>query len=149
VLLDKDELDAVKLEVHTHHRHRGSSSTPIAIDRIYWDEPYYLAPSRQDRSRRLLGHQAAMKKQARLRWASLVLHQRERPCAPRASATAASCSPTLAPMTRSLERRILGKSLAQARSRHAGDRREDHRPAGQAKFDPSISRTATRTRCAT
>ena len=44
VLFEKDELDAVRLEFDARHRHRASSSTPTSIDRIYWDEPYYLAP---------------------------------------------------------------------------------------------------------
>ena len=43
VLLDKDELDAVRLE-STRIIDIGEFVDATTIDRIYWDEPYYLAP---------------------------------------------------------------------------------------------------------
>ena len=44
VLFDKDELDAVKLE-STRIIDIEEFVDANTIDRIYWDEPYYLAPS--------------------------------------------------------------------------------------------------------
>src|SRR5882757_8135275 len=44
VLFDKDELDAVKLESTRIIDIQGFVDADT-IDRIYWDEPYYLAPS--------------------------------------------------------------------------------------------------------
>src|SRR3977135_479259 len=44
VLFDKDELDAVKLE-STRIIDIQEFVDATTIDRIYWDEPYYLAPS--------------------------------------------------------------------------------------------------------
>ena len=44
VLFDKDELDAVKLE-STRIIDIEEFVDTNTIDRIYWDEPYYLAPS--------------------------------------------------------------------------------------------------------
>src|SRR5258708_30752258 len=44
VLLDKEELDAVKLE-STRIIDIEEFVDAATIDRIYWDEPYYLAPA--------------------------------------------------------------------------------------------------------
>src|SRR4029079_14774249 len=64
VLLDKDELDAVKLEstlsVDIEEFVEASS-----IDRIYWDEPYYLAPAGKTGIEAFAVIQAAMKKQGK------------------------------------------------------------------------------------
>src|SRR5437899_8085728 len=43
VLLDKEELDAVKLE-STRNIDIEEFVDGSTIDRIYWDQPYYLAP---------------------------------------------------------------------------------------------------------
>jgi DNA end-binding protein Ku len=52
-----------------------------AIDRIYWDEPYYLAPAGKTGLEAYAVIQAAMKKQDKVALGRLVMHQRERPCA--------------------------------------------------------------------
>ncbi len=80
VLLDKEELDAVKLE-STRIIDIKEFVDADAIDRIYWDEPYYLAPSGKTGTEAFAVIQAAMKKQGKVAIGSLVLHQRERPCA--------------------------------------------------------------------
>ncbi len=80
VLLDKEELDAVKLEA-TRIIDITEFVDADAIDRIYWDEPYYLAPQGKTGLDAFSVIQAAMKKQAKVAIGSLVLHQRERPCA--------------------------------------------------------------------
>jgi len=80
VLLDKDELDAVKLEA-TRIIDITEFVDADAIDRIYWDEPYYLAPQGKTGLDAFSVIQAAMKKQGKVAIGSLVLHQRERPCA--------------------------------------------------------------------
>jgi DNA end-binding protein Ku len=80
VLLDKKELDAVKLEA-TRIIDITEFVDASAIDRIYWDEPYYLAPAGKTGLEAFSVIQAAMKKQGKVAIGSLVLHQRERPCA--------------------------------------------------------------------
>ena len=80
VLLDKEELDSVKLE-STRIIDIKEFVDAEAIDRIYWDEPYYLAPAGKTGIEAFSVIQAAMKKQGKVALGSLVLHQRERPCA--------------------------------------------------------------------
>jgi DNA end-binding protein Ku len=80
VLLDKEELDAVKLD-STRMIDIREFVDADAIDRIYWDEPYYLAPDGRTGIEAFAVIQAAMKKQGKVAIGSLVLHQRERPCA--------------------------------------------------------------------
>jgi len=80
VLLDKDELDAVKL-ASTRIIDVREFVDADAIDRIYWDEPYYLAPAGKTGIEAFAVIQAAMKKQGKVALGRLVLHQRERPCA--------------------------------------------------------------------
>jgi DNA end-binding protein Ku len=80
ILLDKKELDAVKLE-STRILDIKEFVDAGAIDRIYWDEPYYLAPQGKTGIDAFSVIQAAMKKQGKVALGSLVLHQRERPCA--------------------------------------------------------------------
>jgi DNA end-binding protein Ku len=80
ILLDKDELDAVKLE-STRIIDIQEFVDADAIDRIYWDEPYYLAPAGKTGIEAFAVIQAAMKKQGKVALGRLVLHQRERPCA--------------------------------------------------------------------
>jgi DNA end-binding protein Ku len=80
ILLEKEELDAVKLE-STRILDIKEFVDASAIDRIYWDEPYYLAPQGKTGIDAFAVIQAAMKKQDKVALGSLVLHQRERPCA--------------------------------------------------------------------
>jgi DNA end-binding protein Ku len=80
VLFDKDELDSVKLE-STRIIDIAEFVDADEIDRIYWDEPYYLAPNGKTGSEAFAVIQAAMKKQGKVALGRLVLHQRERPCA--------------------------------------------------------------------
>ncbi|HEY6983396.1 Ku protein [Reyranella sp.] len=80
VLLDKEELEAVKLESTRiiDIEHFVDAET---IDRIYWDEPYYLAPAGKTGVEAFAVIRAAMKEQNRVALGRLVLHQRERMCA--------------------------------------------------------------------
>jgi len=80
VLLDKEELDAVKLE-STRLIDIEQFVDADAIDRIYWDEPYYLASAGKTGIEAFAVIQLAMKKQGKVALGQLVLHQRERPCA--------------------------------------------------------------------
>ena len=80
ILLEKEELDAVKLE-STRIIDIKEFVDASAIDRIYWDEPYYLAPAGKTGIEAFSVIQAAMEKQDKVALGSLVLHQRERPCA--------------------------------------------------------------------
>ena len=80
ILLEKEELDAVKLE-STRIIDIREFVDADAIDRIYWEEPYCLAPAGKTGIDAFSVIQAAMKKQGKVALGRLVLHQRERPCA--------------------------------------------------------------------
>jgi DNA end-binding protein Ku len=80
VLFDKDELDAVKLE-STRIIDIEAFVDAASIDRIYWDEPYYLAPSGKTGIEAFSVIRAAMAKQSKVALGRLVLHQREHVCA--------------------------------------------------------------------
>ena len=80
VLFDKEELDAVKLE-STRNIDIEEFVDANTIDRIYWDEPYYLAPDGKTGIEAYAVIRAAMEKQDKVALGRLVLHQRERMCA--------------------------------------------------------------------
>lgn len=80
VLLDKDELDAVRLE-STRILDIEEFVDASEIDRIYWDEPYYLAPSGKTGIEAYSVICAAMAKQEKVALGRVVMHQRERICA--------------------------------------------------------------------
>ena len=80
VLLDKEELDAVKLE-STRIIDIEEFVDAKTIDRIYWDEPYYLAPSGKTGIEAFAVIRAAMEKQGMVALGRVVLHTRERVCA--------------------------------------------------------------------
>jgi len=80
VLIDKDELDAVKLE-STRIIDIEEFVDADTIDRIYWDEPYYLAPSGKTGIDAFSVIRAAMEKQGKVALGRVVLHQREHVCA--------------------------------------------------------------------
>ncbi len=80
VLLDKEELDAVKLE-STRIIDIEEFVDAATIDRIYWDEPYYLAPSGKTGIDAFAVIRAAMVKQKKVALGRVVLHTRERVCA--------------------------------------------------------------------
>ena len=107
-----------------------SSSTPTSIDRIYWDEPYYLAPSGKTGIDAFAVIRAAMEKKNKVALGRLVLHQREHVCAlePRDSGILLTTLRT--PRRDPRHRRGVRPQPAQARPAHAADRREDHRAAG-------------------
>ncbi len=80
ILLDKEELDAVKLE-STRIIDIEEFVDASSIDRIYWDEPYYLAPAGKTGIEAFAVIQAAMAKQEKVALGRVVLHTRERVCA--------------------------------------------------------------------
>jgi DNA end-binding protein Ku len=80
VLFEQDELDAVKLE-STRVIDIGEFVDATSIDRIYWDEPYYLAPGGKTGIEAYAVIRAAMEKQGKVALGRLVMHQRERICA--------------------------------------------------------------------
>ena len=80
ILLDKEELDAVKLE-STRIIDIQEFVDAASIDRIYWDEPYYLAPAGKTGIEAFAVIQAAMAKQNKVALGRVVLHTRERVCA--------------------------------------------------------------------
>jgi len=80
ILLDKEELDAVKLE-STRILDIEEFVDAGSIDRIYWDEPHYLAPSGKTGIEAFAVIRAAMAKQKKVALGRVVLHTRERICA--------------------------------------------------------------------
>ena len=80
ILLEKEELDAVKLE-STRIIDIEEFVDADTIDRIYWDEPYYLAPAGRTGIEAFAVIQAAMAKQNKVALGRVVLHTRERVCA--------------------------------------------------------------------
>lgn len=80
VLFDKDELDGVRLE-STRILDIEEFVDADDIDRIYWDEPYYLAPSGKTGIEAFSVIRAAMEKQKKVALGRVVMHQRERICA--------------------------------------------------------------------
>ncbi len=80
VLLEKEELDAVRLE-STRILDIEEFVDASEIDRIYWDEPYYLAPSGKTGIEAYSVIRAAMAKQKKVALGRVVMHQRERICA--------------------------------------------------------------------
>ncbi len=80
VLFEPEELDAVKLE-STRTIDIREFVDASSIDRIYWDEPYYLAPAGKTGIEAYAVIRAAMEKQDKVALGRLVMHQRERICA--------------------------------------------------------------------
>lgn len=80
VLLAQEEIDAVKLD-STRILDIEEFVDADSIDRIYWDEPYYLAPSGKTGIEAYAVIQASMVKQKKVALGRLVMHQRERICA--------------------------------------------------------------------
>ena len=80
VLFEPEELDAVKLE-STRVIDIEEFVDASSIDRIYWDEPYYLAPAGRTGIEAYAVIRAAMEKQEKVALGRLVMHQRERICA--------------------------------------------------------------------
>jgi len=80
VLFDKEELDAVRLE-STRTLDIEEFVDAKGIDRIYWDQPYFLAPAGKTGIEAFAVIQAAMERQKKVALGRLVMHQRERVCA--------------------------------------------------------------------
>ena len=80
VLLGKEELDAVRLE-STRILDIEEFVPADSIDRIYWDEPYYLAPSGKTGVEAFAVIRAAMARKNKVALGRLVMHTRERVCA--------------------------------------------------------------------
>ncbi len=80
VLFDQEELESVKLD-STRNIDIEHFVDAADIDRIYWDQPYYLAPAGKTGVEAFAVIQAAIAKQKKIALGRLVLHQRERICA--------------------------------------------------------------------
>lgn len=80
VLIDPEELKALRIE-STHVIDLERFVDAATIDRIYWDEPYYLAPSDKTGSEAFAVILEAMREKALVGIGRLVLNTRERICA--------------------------------------------------------------------
>jgi len=77
VVVTQDEIDSVKLE-STRTIDIERFVDVADIDRIYWDNPYFLAPDGKMAAEAFAVIREAMSRQARIAIGRLVLHQRER-----------------------------------------------------------------------
>jgi DNA end-binding protein Ku len=77
VLIEPEDLDALKLE-STRVLEIEHFVDATAIDRIYWDEPYYLAPNGKTGTEAFAVILAAMREKEKVALGRLVLSQRER-----------------------------------------------------------------------
>ncbi len=86
MLVDPEELKALRVE-STHILDLERFVDAATIDRIYWDEPYYLSPSEKTGVEAFSVILAAMRDKERIGIGRLVLNMRERICAlePRAN----------------------------------------------------------------
>ena len=80
VLFDPEELKALRIE-STHVLDLERFVDAATIDRIYWDEPYYLAPSEKTGVEAFTVILEAMREKKRVGIGRLVLNTRERICA--------------------------------------------------------------------
>jgi DNA end-binding protein Ku len=80
VLVDPEELKALRTE-STRLLDLETFVDAATIDHIYWDEPYYLAPSEQTGVEAFAVILAAMRESNRVGIGKLVLNMRERICA--------------------------------------------------------------------
>ncbi|HZP98702.1 MAG TPA: Ku protein [Reyranella sp.] len=80
ILFEKEELDSVRLE-STRILDIEEFVDASSIDRIYWDQPYYLAPAGKTGVEAFAVIQEAMAAQNKVALGRLVLHNRERVCA--------------------------------------------------------------------
>lgn len=80
VLIDPAELKALRTE-STHLLDLERFVDAATIDRIYWDEPYYLAPSEPAGAEAFTVILEAMRERNRVGIGKLVLNMRERVCA--------------------------------------------------------------------
>jgi DNA end-binding protein Ku len=80
VLVDPEELKALRIE-STHVLELERFVDAATIDRIYWDEPYYLAPSEKTGLEAFSVILEAMREKDRIGIGKLVLNMRERICA--------------------------------------------------------------------
>lgn len=80
ILIDPEELKALRIESnHVLNLERFVDAT--TIDRIYWDEPYYLAPSEKTGVEAFAVILEAMRRKKKIGIGKLVLNMRERICA--------------------------------------------------------------------
>ena len=130
ILIDPEELKALRIE-SSRVLDLGRFVDAATIDRIYWDEPYYLAPSEKTGAEAFAVILEAMREKKRVGIGKLVLNMRERICAlePRDKGISAHHA-AHARGHRGSKRRRGHNRVAQARPPHAGHRREDHRAAG-------------------
>src|SRR5512140_1021343 len=80
ILVDPEELKALRVE-STHVLDLERFVDAATIDRIYWDEPYYLTPSEKTGVEAFAVILEAMREKGRIGIGRLVLNMRERVCA--------------------------------------------------------------------
>jgi DNA end-binding protein Ku len=77
VVIDKDELDAVKLET-THTLEIESFVDVNDIDRLFWNTPYYMVPNDDSGVDAFVVIRQALEKTGRIALGRVVMHTRER-----------------------------------------------------------------------
>ncbi len=77
VVLSNDELDAVKLET-THTIEIERFVNEKEIDRLYWNDPYYLLPNEKSGAEAYIVIREALREAGRIALGRVVMHTRER-----------------------------------------------------------------------
>jgi DNA end-binding protein Ku len=77
VVVTQDEIDNVRLD-STRAIDISRFVDTADIDRLYWDEPYYMAPDGKEAAEAFAVIRDAMKKAGRIALGRVVMHQRER-----------------------------------------------------------------------
>jgi DNA end-binding protein Ku len=77
VIVTQEEIDNVRLD-STRSIDIGKFVDAADIDRLYWDEPYYLAPDGKEAAEAFGVIREAMRKAGRIALGRVVMHQRER-----------------------------------------------------------------------
>ena len=77
VVLSSDELDAVKLET-THTIEIERFVDEKEIDRLYWNDPYYLLPNEKSGAEAYIVIREALSEAGRIALGRVVMHTRER-----------------------------------------------------------------------
>ena len=147
VLLDKEDLEAVKLE-STRIIDIEKFVPRASIDRLYWDTPYHLVPSGKTGIEAFAVIRAAMEKQNMVAIGRLVMSTRERICAHRDRGRRPGAHDAAHRRGGARPDEIAPPRPAEARPADAADRREDRRAAVRRLRSQRVSSTATRTRCA-
>ena len=144
VIVTQDEIDSVRLE-STKTIDIESFVPRDDIDRLYWDNPYYLVPDGKMAAEPFAVIREAMERSGQVALGRVVMSQRERLVAlePRDKGIVATMLRTHDEV-RDDEGVLRRHPEREARPRHDRDRREDHLPEGSGLRSDRVRRSLRR-----